>query len=327
MTGIIATGVQCLPAFKNQSSTRLETWPMLGQHVLLLLLRIKVHALMANPKTVLAIVIWLGILSGHMGFGQSPSSRLSNSAGYAPDGVLEPWRISDVACVETGIIQQIYAQLGQRVQAGDRLARLKSTTVKTQLTIAQAQAQALGREQSVRADVELNQRKLDAIQRARQKDFSSQLELERAETELRVSQGRLLAELEDRRVLELQVKRLRKQLKQHTVYAPIEGIVVEIHKEVGEFVAPNSPEVIRIVDASRLRARFFLHEGEVQRIEGKSQAAVQLANGQTLTADIEHIAPVADTESGLIEVRLLIDNYDHKIRSSRCTLLLDGTKA
>jgi hypothetical protein len=39
-------------------------------------------------------------------------------------------------------------------------------------------------------------------------------------------------------------------------------------------------------------------------------------------AVLEQVAPVADSESGLIEVRVLVENRDLKIQGSRCSLIL-----
>ncbi len=258
-------------------------------------------------------------------YGQTRSSRLSGSTTYDPDGVLEPWKISDVACAESGIVGELHVRIGQAVKVGQALASLNSQALKVQLEIAEAQARSVGRESSARSDVQLNRRKVEAIRAVREQQFSSQMELERAVAELQISEGRLVAEQEEREVLRLQVERLRQQLAERTVFAPIDGMVVEVHKQLGEFVAPNSPQVVRIVDVSRLRASFFLRLEEVDRLRQTTQAKVRLMNGKTIEADIESIAPFAESESGLIEVRVLINNPKRDIRSSHCTLILNPT--
>lgn len=279
------------------------------------------------PRVTLRIsfaIVLLATLSCQWASAQSRSSRLPLSSGYAPDGVLEPWRISDVACVESGLVKSFHVKLGQRVQAGDVVAKIDSASVQMQLRIAEAQAASVGRQSSAKAEVELNERKVQAIRNARQNQFSSQSELERAEADLKIALGRLSTELEDQEIMRLQVARLNQQIAQRTVLAPIDGIVVELHKELGEFVSPANPEILRIVDVSRLRASFFLQIHEVAPLTQGEQVAVALNGGPQVVAEIEHIAPVADSESGLIEVRVLIDNPESKILGSRCTLLLDS---
>ncbi|MEZ6136963.1 MAG: efflux RND transporter periplasmic adaptor subunit [Pirellulaceae bacterium] len=259
-------------------------------------------------------------------YGQSRSSRLPPTSSEEPDGVLAPWRVSDVACVETGIVDEIAVSIGEYVQPQAVLARLESKSIELQLMAARAQAASTGRRDAASAEVELNQRRLEAIRNARHLQHSSQSELDRAEADLKISQGRLASEVEERHVLQLQVERLSQQLQQRTIVAPFAGVIVELHKEVGEFVAPNSPEVLRLVDISKLRTSFFLHEHEVRAIAKSPHCQVRLGDGSQVTATVEHIAPVADGESGLIEVRVLVDNPDAKILGARCSLLIDAPR-
>lgn len=255
--------------------------------------------------------------------GQSRSSRVSVLHGYAPDGVLEPWRTSDVASAEPGLLEALLVHLGDRVKIGQPLAKIESSTMETQLRIIEAQAAAKGRQMAAAADVELNSRRVDALQLARENRFSSQTELERAQADLKISQGRLASESEEQEVLRLQVARLKHQIQQRTVVAPIDGMVTQFHRELGEFISPNSPEVLRIVDVSRLRASFFLQVEEVESLPRDGKVRVRLGSDHVTWATLEHVSPVADGESGLIEVRVLIDNPELKILGSRCALLFD----
>lgn len=240
-----------------------------------------------------------------------------------PQGVLEPWRTSEVACSETGLLQEVFVKIGERVEVGDRLAELKSESIKLQLRMAETQVAALGRIETATAEVVLNERKVAAITDARKNGFSNQTELERAEMDLATARGRLKTEIEERDVLELRASQLRQVLQDRLIVAPISGQVAVIHRESGELVAANAPEIVRIVDVSKLRARFYLTEQEIERIKVDGSAKVELANGKQVVATIEDIAPVADKESGLIVVSVLIDNLESRIRSSRCTLLID----
>ena len=255
--------------------------------------------------------------------GQSRSSRVSVHPGYAPDGVLEPWRTSEVASAEPGLLEALLVHLGDQVKTGQPLAKVESSAMETQLRIVEAQASAQGRQMAAAADVELNRRRVDALQAARENRFSSQSELERAQADLKISLGRLASESEEQEVLRLQVARLKHQIEQRTIVAPIDGTVTRFHRELGEFISPNSPEVLRIVDVSRLRASFFLQVEEVESLPRDGKVRVRLSNDHVTWATLEHVSPVADGESGLIEVRVLIDNPELKIRGSRCGLLFN----
>ncbi len=243
----------------------------------------------------------------------------------APNGVLEPWRVCNVAFAESGIIASIDTQAGRTVRTGDRLASLDSSAIEIQLQAAIAQAHATGRLRTAEAEVDLNERKVKAFQDARQQHASSRMELERALADLKVAQGRLQTELDERDMLAWQVKRLQEQLSQRTVTAPMDGVVVQLHKQIGEFIAPTSPEVLRIVDVSRLRASFFLRLAEAEALTSKETVRVWLNDNLTVDGTIEMISPVADGESGLLEVRVLIENSEGKILAAQCKLLLNDS--
>ncbi len=258
--------------------------------------------------------------------GQQQSIKLEGTSIGLLQGVLEPWRTSEVACSETGLLHQVFVKVGDRVEVGDRLAELKSDSIKLQLQMAETQVKAVGRIETARAEVLLNERKVAAFTEARKKDFSSQMELERAEMDLSTARGRLKTELEERAILELRAAQLRQVLQDRMVFAPISGQVTKIHREPGELVAANAPEIVRIVDISKLRTRFYMTEQEIGLLNADRSVKVELANGKHVVATIEDVAPVADKESGLIVVTVLIDNLNSDIRSSRCTLLLENTK-
>lgn len=267
------------------------------------------------------IVAVLALTCG-VAIGQQQSAKVEGTS-IGPQGVLEPWRTSEVACSESGLLQHVFVKIGDRVEVGDRLAELKSESIKLQLQMAETQVAAMGRVDTAKAEVVLNERKVAAFTEARKKDFSSQMELERAQMDLATARGRLKTEIEERGILELRAAQLRQVLQDRLIVAPIAGQVTIIHRESGELVAANAPEIVRIVDVSKLRTRFYLTENEVERLRPDRTAQVELANGKQVQAYIEDIAPVADKESGLIIVSVLIDNLNSDIRSSRCTLLID----
>ena len=108
-----------------------------------------------------------------------------------PDGVLVPWRTCDVACIETGLIEHVFVKTGDNVSVGMRIAELQSEAIKRQLQVSEAQAESLGRVKTATAEVELNERKVAAFEDARKKEFTTQMELERAIADLQIARGRL----------------------------------------------------------------------------------------------------------------------------------------
>ena len=251
---------------------------------------------------------------------QSSATLVANQQ---PEGVLEPWKASNVACAESGLLETLLVKPGDRVKAGEVLAQLDMTLAEVQLAIARAQANAHGKLDQARAESELAEKKTRSIQQAREKKHSTQSELDRSIAELKIAEGRLLAEQDESQILALQADRMDKLVQQRNIIAPIDGIVTKVIKSTGEFVSPNSPEVVRVVDISKLRASFFLQLHEITSLKVGSKIHVDVAGGGKKVAAVEHIAPFPDGGSGLIEVQVLVDNPEMKIYGSRCTLLLE----
>ncbi len=251
---------------------------------------------------------------------QSTSPLVANQQ---PEGVLEPWKTSNVACAESGLLETVFVKPGDRVKSGEVLAHLDMALADVQLAIAQAQSESQGKMEQVQAEAELAEKKVRSIQQAREKKHSTQSELDRAIAELKIVEGRLQAEKDESQVLSLQAERMEKLLEQRKVTTPIDGIVVKLLKSPGEFVSPNSPEVVRVVDISKLRASFFLQLHEIASIKVGSKIKVDVAGGGHKAAVVEHMAPFPDGGSGLIEVQVLLDNPEMKIFGSRCTLLIE----
>ena len=251
---------------------------------------------------------------------QSTSPLVANQQ---PEGVLEPWKTSNVACAESGLLETVFVKPGDRVKSGEVLAHLDMALADVQLAIAQAQSESQGKMEQVQAEAELAEKTVRSIQQAREKKHSTQSELDRAIAELKIVEGRLQAEKDESQVLSLQAERMEKLLEQRKVTTPIDGIVVKLLKSPGEFVSPNSPEVVRVVDISKLRASFFLQLHEIASIKVGSKIKVDVAGGGHKAAVVEHMAPFPDGGSGLIEVQVLLDNPEMKIFGSRCTLLIE----
>jgi membrane fusion protein, multidrug efflux system len=271
----------------------------------------------------LTVCSTLAVLAlSHPGWAQSPIVGSSSHYGNAPDGIVRPWRETDAATAESGLLETLHVKVGDVVLAGQSIGELDSRAILLQLKTAQIQATAEGRLLTAQADVHFYQRKLQMLETLRGQGQATELEIERARIDLRMAEGRLRAEQDDRRVLELQAERLSQQIAERTITAPISGVVVKLHKEIGEFVAANTPQVARIADVSRLKASFYLRDSEVKKLAAGQRVQVRLSTGKLTEAVVDYVLPMADGESGLIEVQVLIENPDQETFGSRCQLIL-----
>ena len=97
-----------------------------------------------------------------------------------------------------------------------------------------------------------------------------------------------------------------------------------MHKDVGEFVAPNSPELLTLVQLDKLLANFTLTSLQAERLQLDQKFEVWFAGGLKTTGVVQFISPVTNAESGMVLVKLRIENAEGRFRSgARCKIRLE----
>jgi len=240
------------------------------------------------------------------------------------DGFTEPFREIDIASPEPGIIVQINVQEGDKVQAGQMLFTLDNDVHAALLAIAEQNKQASGRLEALLAELTLRQDRFKKFQKLLKAGHARQEEIDKARMELKIAAAQVKAAREDLLIKELEYRKIKVQLDRRTIISPINGVVTTLHKDVGEFVAPNAPEIMTVVQLDPLLATFS--------ISGPAAATLKL--GQTLKVQfpiskrkidgqVSFISPVTDAESGMVRVKIRIANPDGKSRSGeRCLIVL-----
>lgn len=234
------------------------------------------------------------------------------------EGVLKPIQDIDVATTEVGIVRQVLVQPGDRVSIGQTIALLDTDALEAQLRVKAAEAGARGKLSQANAELRLQQAKYDRLLSMLKDGKAQRLEVERAEADLIIAQGRLANEQDQVNILELDLARVQKLIEDRTIRSPCEGVVVEVYKQVGEYVASNSPNLIRVVDVRKLKATFSLDEGELSGIQIGKPIMLELTSGKKVQGIVDFVPPVADPASGWFMISVTIDNQDEKIIGSRC---------
>ena len=266
----------------------------------------------------IAITVWM---LGHGTLDAQTRIAHSNVNQRDLDGVLQPYFDIDVATTETGIIRNLLVKPGDKVTKGQALAELDSESIQAQIHVKKTEAEARGKLDQAKAELNLQQAKFDKLSKLLEAGKSSVMEVERAQADLVIAQGRYRNEEDTVRVLKSDLERYEKQLLDRTLRAPIDGIVTDIQKQVGEYVAPNSPIVLRLIDIRQLRATFSVQENELSSVKVGGVVRVQLSGGQIAQGIVEFIPPVADAETGWFMITVRIENPDGKIIGSRCQRL------
>jgi RND family efflux transporter MFP subunit len=229
--------------------------------------------------------------------------------------IIEPYRTINVAAEEVGTIQEVLVREGDSVKQGQILARLNSTVLFAQLAIAEQNSQAQGRLEASLAELQLREHRLSQLRALRTDGAARQEEVDRAQSELAIAQANVRTAREELESRRLECERIKAQIDSRSVKAPIDGVVVKMLKDVGEFVAPNTPDVMTIVQIDQLIARCNISANMLDRVKTGQEHDIRLATGETVKGMIEFIDPVTDGASQMVTVKLRIDNTHGRFRS------------
>src|SRR5216683_889536 len=208
---------------------------------------------------------------------------LLNASGY-----VTPRRRATVAAKITARVNDIYAEEGMRVEAGQILARLDDSDAKVRLTAAiadrDATAAALG-------DLQVNL-------------VNAERELKRNEE---LFQRRLIAE---------------QQIDNCIVRAPFAGIVVSKDAQRGEMVSPISAGggftrtgIATLVDMTSLEIEVDVNESYIARVrDGQPVTAILDAYPDwQIPGKVRTLIPTADRQKATVKVRASFDRLDPRI--------------
>lgn len=238
----------------------------------------------------------------------------------------------EVAATAAGVIEELTVREGSLVQADQLLLRVDNRRAQVSLAQAKIDLEIAAKE----ADADVKQRHArkasdlarSEYERAVAIDSASPASVSDRELE-RLRLAAEVAELEvERTGHERQVARLKQKLQQqaveiaqhdervHHVSAPIDGLVVELEKRLGEWVE-RGDTVAKIVRVDRMRAEGFLPvDSAALDLTGSAAAFRAVVAGKPVTArgQVVFVDPKADPVSSLARVWVEFDVSDTRLR-------------
>jgi membrane fusion protein, multidrug efflux system len=210
------------------------------------------------------------------------------SAFYSATATLESDGEAHVVPRIGGRVIEILAEEGDRVEAGDVLARIDDDRLRLELARAEADLSRL--RQDFNRQREMHQRNLIATE-----------VFERLQFEFEAQQT--------------QVDLVRLELSYSAITAPIDGVVSERVIKVGNMV--NTVDPVFVVTAMEpLQATLHVPERELARLQPGQPARLQVdaLPGQSFVGHIARISPVVDAASGTFRVTVELSEPGQRLR-------------
>lgn len=104
--------------------------------------------------------------------------------------------------------------------------------------------------------------------------------------------------------------------RQRTILAPIDGLIVEKNREIGETVTASQP-LFRLIDLSRVYIQFYVRAEDASQIHLGQQLDIRcpvIDPARVFRGPVDFIDPRVDAASGLLRMRVLLDNTENTIK-------------
>jgi RND family efflux transporter MFP subunit len=199
-----------------------------------------------------------------------------------------------IAGVVAGRVLEI-AEVGQRVAAGARLARLDDTIVRLRVTDLQAQ---LAR---ARAQATVAKTQADRFSQLAGTHVLSVSQLEEARAQADMAR-------EDVARITAQLRQAEYETAQSEIRAPFAGVVTERFIQRGEYVNVGAA-VVRLVDTQTVEARATAALALASGVKSGQAVSVR-ARGEEQPGTIRTVVPVGDDRSRQFEVRVVLEHPD-----------------
>ncbi len=242
---------------------------------------------------------------------------------------------SDVAALREGVIEQMELKIGMQVKKGGTIGTLHHEMAELTVRKNQLQAEQVSPKQKAEALKEKAeaQKEVAISVVARNKRLNERLpgtvsaeDVAKAEGELKVAEGerkvgmaQILEAVENRKIAEAELALAVQTLKEHTIVAPFDGIIINRYKNPGESVRANekvvwlgNPYKVCVDPYVPLEYADRVKVGQVVEIElSKSHEEPLLFEKRKYRGKITFVSPEVQTvgETG-VRVRAEFDNPD-----------------
>lgn len=208
----------------------------------------------------------------------------------------------------SGVVSRLHANIGDTVSAGDIIAELDDTELRTRL------AQSRASLEKIRVDYEQSRRIYERQRRLFDKQLISRQEYDEAEAAYASAKAQQMQAEANLELAEI-------QLSYATIRSPVSGVIASVSTQEGETVAAGfaAPTFVNIIDLKRLEVHTYVDETDIGMIEEGQQAdfTIDTWPGVEFPGKVTAIYPKAVIEDNVVNYIVTLDILDFKERVLR----------
>ena len=224
-------------------------------------------------------------------------------------GVARPLQNAILTSLVPGRIMTIHVAEGRRVTAGEALVSLDDRLAQAQVEASRREAAQVAMLERAELAYQQAERRLSRLEQAALQNAIAAFEIEEARSLKEQSRAERDAAKEAIAVAQANLTIAEEQLRRNTIYAPFDGVIVQIHQKQGTAVDGSLP-VVTLASLDTLEVEMYVPSDRFGSIRNGS--TVKLSAGapvnSELSAQVCSVSPVIDSASNTFRCVLRIDN-------------------
>jgi RND family efflux transporter MFP subunit len=260
-------------------------------------------------------------------------------AGVTPGGwaadfdcVIQPRQVLEIRSPIEGLLDRIMVDRGQMVRKDQKIALIDISVERVLAESAKYRSEMEGATRAGQSKVQLGIRKYNRAQELSRRNFVSEQAQDEALNEKQLAEAELQEARDNRKLAEIEYRRLLAQIRLKTIISPINGVVMERILNVGELVEAGvgRKPILRLAEIDTLYVEALLPAEVYRQIRvgmvGEVSSAIAEATTQRATVTV--IDRVLDASSGTFGVRLELPNKSGELLAGvRCKVNFAGVNA
>lgn len=217
----------------------------------------------------------------------------------------------------SGRLVEVRVDRGDRVRAGQVVARLEDGEIRQQVRSAEAALQ-VARASLAQREAELKNRdsELDRYRNLEKDGVVSSQQRETAETSVAVTRAQMSLAKAQVNQAEAGLEELRIRLSQTEILSPLTGVVATRHVDAGTMVSSTTP-IVLVLDLSTMLTVVNVPEREINKIDVGSTAKVTVdaLAGEQFAGRVVRISPMLDSQTRTAPVEIALENSGEHLKA------------
>lgn len=253
-------------------------------------------------------------LAGCLIAGLSLLAAPAHAAPTKPAGCLiEPEQVADVGSPVTGVIAELNAALGDTVEAGQTLVRLRADVERANAHVAGLRTQVDAEVRAAQANWDLARQKVHRTEQLVGQSFVSAQALDQAQAEAEVAAQKFKLAQSQQKIYAREEVVAQAQLGLRTLRSPIKGVIVERYSNLGERVEDRP--VMRVAAIDPLRVSLMVPIAQYGQVAVGNTLLIrpELPGINPVRATVTYVDKVVDAASNTFRVRMSLPNPGNRL--------------